>query len=139
MVLVSLCSPVNDVPAGQTWDGGALGAVFHRNLGAVVGGCVGVLLFVLLIVAVVVYRRWWRWRRRPLQFWTVQLKEDHERVSFSADHPAYQHVDGSPMPDDSLVQNQAGRPEVRSAGGRPAQSRTHGRGGYNPYHSLQET
>lgn len=49
----------------------------------VVGVCIGVLVFICGVVAFVLFRRW---RKHPggNKFWTVELRDDHERVNFSA-------------------------------------------------------
>lgn len=54
------------------------------HTGAIVAGiCVALLLLLGGIVGFIVYRKWNKFPH-PKKFWTVELRDDHERVNFSA-------------------------------------------------------
>lgn len=84
--------------------------------GAIAGICVTVVVVIGLIIGVVIYRRYWRYpTARP--FWTVELKDDHEGISFSS------------VPEDELVAITAREEE---------EERKRGKSGSQSYTKLRE-
>lgn len=86
--------------------------------GAIAGICVTVIVVIGLVIGVVIYKRYWRYpTARP--FWTVELKDDHEGISFSS------------VPEDELVAITAREEEA-------LQEKRRGKSGSQPYAKLRE-
>ena len=75
----------------------------HRmshSLTIIIGVCASIGV-VILVLSICIARRSC-WRKPPMQLWTVELKDDHENVSFNSmlDNPEYQNVSASLLMDD---------------------------------------
>ena len=82
----------------------------------ILGICGTLFVAILMVVLFIVWRRFCR-RKPRLQFWTVELKDDHEQVSFNNMidyHPDYQNMDASLLigdmhyQDEPVVENEKG-------------------------------
>ncbi|XP_022327088.2 uncharacterized protein LOC111126617 [Crassostrea virginica] len=88
--------------------------------GAIAGICVAIIILVGIVVGIVIYKRYWRYpTARP--FWTVELKDDHEGISFSS------------VPEDELVAITAREEEEEAY-----QSMKRGKPSNQPYAKLRE-
>ena len=55
----------------------------HLHMATVAGVAVGAIGIVIMITTLLCIVRWKRLRRKPLNLWTVELRDDHENVNFS--------------------------------------------------------
>ena len=72
-----------------------------HSLTITIGVCVSIGV-VIVVMVVVCFARRSCWRKPPMQLWTVELKDDHENVSFNSmlENPEYQNVNASLLMDD---------------------------------------
>ncbi|KAK2184225.1 hypothetical protein NP493_276g02060 [Ridgeia piscesae] len=87
------CTCVHPAPAS---------ASSHHHTVVVVAVSVTVAALLLVIIVVLVYKNYRR-PSKPFNFWTVELRDDHENVNFSSlmEQPEGQNVDGTLLIDDA--------------------------------------
>ena len=118
-----------------------LGLSHHpHHIGIIVGVCVALFIAIVVILAIVLYCKRWQWGQKPLQFWTVELKDDRERVSFSSlpNNPDHQQVEAALMNNDAQIYDRdkpRSQDNVRSSS--KSRTKAAGDGSSNPYKILQ--